>query len=329
MLIQDWRDADAADVEPLYDAELVRWRGALGWDLAPSWGIVEAGRRDGRVPGVIARQQGSRTVGWAYYLLHEGTLQIGGMTAASASVLRHLLERILQSSEARLARGFSCFLFPASSSLQSALERQRFELNRHLYMARQLTDADTAGPGDLPADLRLRPLTQVDPVEIVRLMARAYAGRPEARAFAPDARLEQWAHYVGQLLTTPAIGRYLPGASFAIERRGSAVPAAAVIATSLSADTAHIAQVVVDPACRRFGLARALLQAACGVARAGGHDQMTLLVAESNEPAWTLYGRIGFARAAHFLYGSRPPLSRRPLGSADARTGSGQSATAR
>jgi ribosomal protein S18 acetylase RimI-like enzyme len=321
MTFEDWRDTPACDVEALYDLEGRRWLDRLGWDMAPSWRIVENARLAGHLPGLVARRPDGRPAGWVFYLLHEGILQIGGLAGDTAAAVRRLLERTLQSPEAGLARGFSGFLFPASPSLQSALERQRFLLARHLYLAR-LLGADGPDPEAAPADLRLRPLAEAEPANIVRLFARAYAGRPEARCFAPDGRLEQWAHYLGQILGSPAVGRYLASASFAIEDGPERKPVGAIVTTSLSAGTAHIAQVVVDPGCRRSGLGRWLLGAARDAARSAGHDRLTLLVAESNEPARALYAREGFEHTAHFLFATRPILARRSIG-APGRRGAG------
>jgi ribosomal protein S18 acetylase RimI-like enzyme len=311
MNFDDWRDTPAPDLVPLYEAENRRWLDVLDWDLAPSWQIVEEARAAGRVPGLVARHADGRLTGWAFYVLHDGFLQIGGIAGDTAAAVRGLLERILESPEAGLARGFSCFLFPASPSLQSALGRQRFLLRRHLYLSREFDPRVAPTASALPADLHLRPLSRADLPDIVRLLARSYAGRPEARCFAPDARLDQWAHYVGQLLGTPAVGRYLPAASFVIERRDGPHPVGVVVTTSLSRRAAHIAQVVVDPGCRQSGLGRILVDAACNAAGEAGHARTTLLVAECNEAARTLYERVGFKQVAHFLYASRPTLARR------------------
>lgn len=310
LTFEDWRDTPASDVEALYDLEGRRWLDQLGWDMAPSWRIVEEARRAGHVPGLVARRPDGQPAGWAFYLLHEGTLQIGGLVGDTAAAVRRLLERTLQSPEAGLARGFSGFLFPASPSLQSALERQRFLLARHLYLARPLGAGDAEAEAG-PADLRLRPLADAEPANIVRLFARAYAGRPEARCFAPDGRLDQWAHYLGQILGSPAVGRYLPDASFVVEDGADRRALGAIVTTSLSTGTAHIAQVVVDPGCRRSGVGRWLLGSARDAARSAGHDRLSLLVAESNEPARALYARDGFEPTAHFLFATRPVLARR------------------
>lgn len=61
---------------------------------------------------------------------------------------------------------------------------------------------------------------------------------------------------------------------------------------------AHVLNIVVDPAWRRQGVARRLLDALVDAARARGADQLFLEVREGNEPALTLYRDIGFAEVA-------------------------------
>ena len=62
------------------------------------------------------------------------------------------------------------------------------------------------------------------------------------------------------------------------------------------AGEAEILTLAVDPAARRRGLARALVDAAAGAARMAGADVMFLEVAHDNLPAIGLYEAAGFAR---------------------------------
>jgi ribosomal protein S18 acetylase RimI-like enzyme len=313
MILEDWRDVQPRELEPLYAVECARYRSELGWDYEPSCRIIEEARRSGRLPGLVLRAAHGPIAGWTYFIVHEGILQVGGLVAESAAGVRRMLDRVLQSPEAAYARSLTAFVFPRGSSVQAAFERQRFAVDRHPYLLRPLGPApvEHTARKALPAEYRRRPLTEVDPAEVVRLTARAYAGLAEARCFAPDEKLEQWAHYLGQLLATPACGRYLPGASFAIETRSTRAVVGAVITTTLSPDTAHIAQIVVDPGCRRGGLAFELVEAVADASREAGHSALSLIVAEANAPARSLYAGMGFAETASFLYASRAALSRR------------------
>ena len=83
-----------------------------------------------------------------------------------------------------------------------------------------------------------------------------------------------------------------------------------VLTTTLQRDTAHIAQLVVDPAYRRRGLARALVEDASRRAGAAGCWRVTLLVADDNTAARDLYASLGFEPVAHFLHATRQAPNR-------------------
>lgn len=313
MTCGDWRDAPEEEIRPLYEAEGERWTRALDWNLQPSWAVVETARAAGQLPGVLARDRDGRITGWAFYLLHGDVLQIGALVGERAGIVRALLDAILASPEAALARELSSFLFPRGSAEQAAFVRRRISVYRHLYLRRVLGEADGATARQaLEADgIRLRPWNDADGVALVRLLARAYRQAPSVRCFAPHERLEEWAHYLGQLLRTSACGRFLPGASYVAERIGTTDPIGLVVTTAISPRTAHIAQVAVEPELARSGIGRRLVRAASGAAQAGGHQQITLVVADENDPARRLYERLGFGEAAEFLFASRRTPMRR------------------
>ena len=86
MTCQDWRDAPTHDIAALVDTERRRWLDAHKWDTAASFAIVEQGRRAGAVPGWLVRGTDGAIEGWTYYVLHDGALQIGGVTASRPAV---------------------------------------------------------------------------------------------------------------------------------------------------------------------------------------------------------------------------------------------------
>lgn len=63
------------------------------------------------------------------------------------------------------------------------------------------------------------------------------------------------------------------------------------------AGEAEVLTLAVDPAARRRGLGRALVEAALGAARMAGAEAMFLEVAHDNAPALALYEAAGFAHA--------------------------------
>ena len=154
--------------------------------------------------------------------------------------------------------------------------------------------------------------------ELTALISRFRDAVRLGRADAADAGAELYSRLFGSLRpSVTAKSRWLLVLDDALF---GAPLAAAVITTSLSPGTAHVAQIVVDPSSRRAGLARLLLERACEAARRLGHGRMSLIVSGANLPARSLYDRCGFVETARFLYASRPALMRQPTIARLART---------
>jgi ribosomal protein S18 acetylase RimI-like enzyme len=306
---QDWRDVSATEVLPLLQAERRRWLETLHWDLGPALKLVEAARLRGEVPGLVLRDSDGRASGWAFYLLAGRQLQIGAVQASTAAGVRQLLDGILAAPEAELASSLSCFLYPGSKSVASALVRLRFELQEHHYLEANL--AAMPGLDQAMDDTALTPLRTEDGAAAVRLLARAYAGDPAGRAFAPNARLDEWAQYLGQIFATPSVGAWLPAASLVAPSGSLDGLSGLVVTTEVARGIAHIAQVVVDPTERRQGLGRRLLLAASSRAASLGAKRITLIVNDQNAAARALYASLGFSSRGTFLFGQRGPVPRR------------------
>lgn len=305
MTLVDWRDVPSEVVQPLLLAERRHALDTLHWDLSPSLKAVELARQRGDLAGLLLYDAKGRPVGWAFYLLANRLLQIGGLSAPTAGGLRMLLDRVLESPEAQLAHGVSCFLEAKSRSLTSALTRLRFDIQRHVYLEATLT---TPWPSASTLT-EARPLELGDAPALVRLLAKGYAGERVAQTFAPNARMDEWAHYAGQLLNGPAVGTWRPDQSFAVTLPEGQL-AAAVVTTEIARGIAHIAQIIVDPAFRRKGLARRLLLTAAAAATTQGAKRLTLMVGETNSRARALYDGLGFAERGVFIHATRGPVPR-------------------
>src|SRR4029079_4450069 len=184
MICLDWRGDAPGVLVPLYAAERRRWAQQLGWDLGPSLRLVEQARVAGDVPGLVLRDSRGAPVGWAYYILSQGSVQLGALNATTAGGLRLLLDRIFRSPEAHVAQELSCFLYPVSSSVVSALNRQRFVLEHPEYLSVALQASGPVLGGQTAApDAGIRSWVEGDTAAAVRLIARTYAGDPSARCF--------------------------------------------------------------------------------------------------------------------------------------------------
>ena len=311
MICTDWRDAPASEISRLFHAEGQRWLEVLDWNAAASFAIVEEGRRNGVVPGWIARNTDGRPLGWTYYILQDGALQIGGVAASRPAVVRRLIASVMGSAEASLARRLSCFVLPEGPSLASALARERFELSESRYLSAPLTSTDTAcARHHVSRAQGIRGWTPADLAPAVRLLAEAYCGVPGSGCFAPEGTIEQWARYAVQLIRIPACGEFDPSLSFVATGRRATELAGVVLTTRISSSAAHVVQLAVSAAARRRGCAAALLDAARAAAAQSGLTTVTLMVDADNGPAGALYQRAGFTERARFLYGSRPARTR-------------------
>jgi ribosomal protein S18 acetylase RimI-like enzyme len=295
-------------VAPLYAAERARWLDDLAWDQAELLDVVERGRLSGHVAGWIAYDQEDRVVGWTFYILHDGVLQIGGLVGERPSVVRRLLDAVLASPEASVARGLSCFVYPSTTGTSSALERQRFSLRESLYLSRPVGPADLSG--DRGTGGMVRAWTTADFAGTVRVLAASYAGVPAAECFAPDGTRAQWAHYAGQILRTPGCGRFDPTLSRVVYAPGSTTLAGVALTTWIAPDAVHVAQIAVAPDARRQGLARVLMQAVFRASALAGATRMTLMVDGCNSPAVSLYESLGFSERSRMIFGSRAARTR-------------------
>lgn len=99
-----------------------------------------------------------------------------------------------------------------------------------------------------------------------------------------------------------------PGCLCLLASRGDGESPQGLLIARRAADEAELLTLAVIPACRRFGLARALLGAAVTALRAAGAKQMFLEVDEANAPARNLYRSLGAVavgrRAGYYEHGA-------------------------
>ena len=205
----DWRHAPA-DL-----------RGAAARGRAPAAGSTRCigtsarassrSKRRGRAampPGLIAHDAAGRVAGWTYYLLAEPPAADWRPRRRSGEVTRQLLDGVLKAPEADMASEVLCFAFPASTSLEGALARRRFEVRKYLYLRKTLSPsapaaADGAGASPISCGRgREDDARRHRAADGARLRRRARARGRSRRS----GTLEEWAHYLAQLIKTPACG---------------------------------------------------------------------------------------------------------------------------
>lgn len=296
MLLFDWRDVDAALLSDTWAEQRARWSQRLFWDTDHNWAQVEAERLAGRLPGMVLLE-GRDVAAWAFFLVHQGTLQIGAFESSSSSATRMLLDGVLQAVDPELSpSGAMLFAFSGAPGLVPALVARGFDTERYEYLVRE---TGVVRP--------IRPCTPWDmqaAVELPSLLARSYDAPVVTRPFVRHGTMDEWREYAAQLLGSVGCGAFEPKLSASSIGEGGRLQGA-IVTTLIGPGTAHIAQVAVDPAQRGSGLAGRMLDSVVERVRADGLDRLTLLVSERNTAARHLYDRRGFHEAATFISAGR------------------------
>lgn len=304
MRVIDWRTADAADVDDMFAAEILRWHDALGWDAGETWQQVDDARRAGVLHGYVALDASGRIAGWTFFLRDAQALQIGALNSTAPGVAGLLLDAVLASPLAEDASSTLFFGFPNASDVDTLLAARGFDVERYLYLERS-----TAGFTASPQAASWRDSRRD---AVATLLSESYDG-DRSRAFARDGGFDGWRDYVHKLVTTVGCGRFLAEGCQLIERDDDRLDAV-VLTTRIGTHTVHVPQVAVARHARGRGLAAQLLGAALGAAHDAGYTRATLLVGERNASARRVYTKLGFLEKAAFISARKECASARQIG---------------
>jgi ribosomal protein S18 acetylase RimI-like enzyme len=313
MNVHEWRVCSATGIAPLYDAEVARWMATLHWDTRASWIIVEAARAAGSLPGFVVCDDDGSIRGWTFYLRHEGALQVGAFVADAPETTAALLDAITASPDAVSASAIIFFTFSVAPGLTAQLKECGLAVERYRYLQTSLgtraglkacpTTGDSVAPDADDVAQAFRPATwrSDDHHAVAALLTSAYPSHDPARPFARSGQAHEWVDYVHQVVATGGCGTFLPHASLVVPGVSPDCAGAAVLVTSLSYDTVHLAQVAVSPGARGHGLARRLIADSLAAAGDAGYTRATLLVGERNVAARHVYDQLGFEEVAAFV----------------------------
>ena len=298
MILRDWREADPAAVHACYERERQHWLDGLSWDTTWTWATVEQARFARGLPGFLAIDDAGGVEGWTFYVVDDGILHIGGLVANSDAATRSLLDVVLHGSQQTGAEATACFVLDRAAGLAGALEHHGFRVERFQYLSLAL-----GSEGGQPEDDQDRAIPDAwrdgDLQQVAALLDASYEG-DAGRHFAPTGN---WEKYTTGLVEQAGCGVFDTTLTRVV--RGESGLRGAVLVTTVSPGTAHIAQIAVHPAWRGRGLASHLLREAADRSARAGKTRLTLLVSEHNEPARRLYASLGFTQKATFLAARR------------------------
>lgn len=296
-LTQSWALAAPLELAPAFTADADRWRRELGWDTHELWAAIERARVDGRLDGVVYRDDDGAIGGWTYFVARGGEVHCGALESADPVVTGALADALLASPAARRAERVLLFVYSAAPALDTVLRQRAFDVVPYDYRVSPLVAGRATAPGR-PWDLRDLDATAVT-------LQAAYSGADPRRPFAPHGTLAEWRQYAADLVMSQGCGRFRPSLSIAVPGEGGRLDAVALV-TDLGHGTAHLAQIAVTPSRRSVGLGGAMLDAITGQCAAAGFARLSLLVERGNRRATALYDRAGFALRASFLCAVRP-----------------------
>jgi ribosomal protein S18 acetylase RimI-like enzyme len=291
MTLLDWRELPGPVVAALLDAERRWWLAHLDWDLTTALAAIEPARQARRLPGLVVVDEGRRPVAWAFFTGEGDQVQVGALDATDVRAGRLLASALVEAADAVGAAVITGLIRPGVAGVAERLAELGFALEPYGYF-----EVSTRDSRSFAREVRL--FTTADRAGVADLLARAYAGSTEGRPFAPRGTEMEWVRYTTQILESPGCGLFQARASVVT---GSRRLEGAALITAIGETTAHLAQVAVDPAARRHGLGRQLVESAAAAARARGFTRLTLFVAAANARALGLYEQLGFRPTASFL----------------------------
>jgi ribosomal protein S18 acetylase RimI-like enzyme len=299
MILRDWRDADPAAIRACYERERQHWLDGLSWDTTWTWATVEQARFARGLPGFLAIDAAGHVHGWTFYVIDDGIVHIGGLVADSDAATRALLDGVLHGSQQAGADATACFVLDRAAGLPAALQHHGFAVERFDYLSLALSGGLRQDPQDRADQPVVDPWRDGDLERVAALLDASY-GAEAGRHFAPNGN---WEKYTTGLVRQAGCGVF--DTSLTRIARGNTGLRGAVLVTTVSPSTAHIAQLAVHPDCRGRGLASCLVREAADRSAVAGKTEITLLVGEQNGAARRLYGSLGFTPKATFLAARR------------------------
>lgn len=323
--VLDLRQFRSSQLDELLTAQTEEWRRDLDWDYSSSADLIRQYIEARILPGYVLVDGGPQNPplhGYGFFIYEAQKGLIGDLYVHPAhrqparQAERRLLDHMIETLQGTpgVVRIEAQLMAFRPDDLAASFTRADFRAYRRHFLHLDLNPGPgrPAAPADLDpaslplaatlplADIRLEPWSSLAFEEPARLILQAYRGHVDSlindqyRHFAGAVRfLNNIAHY-------PGCGYFDAVSSLLARDRDSGRLEAMVLISRVRPDVAHITQICVAPQRQGRGLGRALLEAALLRLRRQSLRAVTLTVTRDNEPACTLYQRLGFVSRRDF-----------------------------
>ncbi len=305
-------DADLTGLDALFDEQCREWLALLRWDYTGPSRMIRQVVRQRELVG-FAAMSGSRTIGFAYYVVENERCTIGDIFVTKdwrgAGVDRQMVAAILDRLEhgPRLRRIESQCVSVDNDGASELFAGRGFARFDRYYMMMEMERAagEAAKPASHPqrqspasdsaSDLIVRAWQEADFAQAARVIHQSYRGRSDSRINSQYKTEEGCAELLTILTDHLWCGDFLPHISRVAVRRGTRkLLAGVLIASRIAPRVGHIGQVSVHHAYQGQGLGRRLLTSVLQEFVQYGFNAATLAVTAINTPALKLYESFGF-----------------------------------
>ncbi len=297
--LRDLRRMSPLSLDALLEEEVAVWRRELQWDFQPSADLV---RRfvDMQALFGYALIQGSRTVGYSYYIVEENKGLIGDLFVAGDARGEDnenlLLEAVLSAMiDTRAIRRIECQLMMTPSNPERRYPFPQFvSLFDRKFMMLDLTAAPPLPPGPGSRRVWFENWTDRHQEPVSRLIASAYESHIDSRINDQYRSSSGARRFLYNIVQYPGCGAFFKPGSFAAFDTETGQLVGVSLTSLVAPATGHITQLCVSNQVRGSGAGFELLRKSLAAFAAHGCRAAGLTVTSANHDAVRLYERAGF-----------------------------------
>lgn len=294
MILKPLSQADFDSMATLMNQEEQSWLHELDWDYSPIRRILFSFLQQRLLPGFLAAN-GSKAVGYAYFLISRSKGMIGNVYATlpdAQEAATEILSRSIESlKETRNLRRIEAQIIPLNGlDLTEIFLRHDFQCFLRHYMELDVTTGVWPEPTYQGTIVPWHPKYLLPAAKVAYLSYRNGIDSVISEDYDSEANCE---NYLRSLVENPGCGIFLPDSSFVgLDNHG--VPCGFILTSRISPVSAMIPQISIHPAHQGRGLGSALVQHSLNRLKSATYPAVRLTVSQQNQRAYKWYLRLGF-----------------------------------